>query len=598
MSDSVSEIKSRLPIENLVAEYVSLKRIGKSMKGLCPFHSEKTPSFIISPDKGIAYCFGCHKGGDIFRFLMEIENIDFNEALKLLAEKTGVELEKSSGKNFVRKGEKEILIDIHEDVAEFYQQNLWSESGKNTLEYLRGRGLNDETIKQFRLGLAPDSFDQTNLFLLKKGYTHAQILQSGLALAKDTTINKIYDRFRGRLMFPVEDSLGRVVGFGGRALLADQQPKYLNSPETPIYQKNQLLYGFYQSKPTIKSLKQVIIVEGYMDFLAAFQDGVKNVVAVNGTALTKRHLVQLKPYLEELVFSFDMDNAGKEAARRSFEITQDFDFLVKILILPSGKDIADFVKENPGELRSLVAKIELFTDYHYQDLFKRYNKESLGDKRKILLEFSALIGKLKSSVERDSYVRRLAAELNVPEVQIYDELNILKMSKNHPAKQAMEGNLAKTQYQPEEILIGLLLNFPKYFFEIKSTLSQEYFSERVNTIYNQFLSNYNPHGTDQEAVSAILSGLDDELKSQANLMSLYVEEKYEEMPEQSIKKEIEHLVAKIKNRNLTLVRQGLHRRLKDAEASKNFTEMEQVLIELSKISHENNINPSSLNGQN
>lgn len=584
MSDSVSEIKSRLPIENLVAEYVSLKRIGKSMKGLCPFHSEKTPSFIVSPDKGIAYCFGCHKGGDIFRFLMEIENVDFNEALKLLAEKTGVTLEKASSKNFVRKGEKEILIDIHEDVTEFYQQNLWSETGKQTLEYLHGRGLKDETIKQFRLGLAPDSYDQTHLYLLKKGYTFGQILQAGLALAKDTSANKIYDRFRARLMFPVEDSLGRVVGFGGRALQVDQQPKYLNSPETPIYQKNQLLYGFYQSKPIIKSLKQAIIVEGYMDFLAAFQDGLKNVVAVNGTALTKRHLTQLKPYLEELVFSFDMDNAGKDAARRSFEITQDFEFLVKILVLPSGKDIADFVKENPGQLSSLIAKIELFTDYHYQDLFKRYNKDSLADKRKILLEFSALIGKLKSSVERDSYVRRLAADLNVPEVQIYDELNILKMSKNHPAKQAMDERAAKVSYLPEEILIGLLLNYPKCFYEIKMSISQEYFAEKVKTIYNQFLSNYNPHGTDQEAVSAILSGLDDELKSQANLMSLYVEEKYGEMPEESIKKEIEHLVAKIKTRSLTLARQGLHRRLKEAEASKDFTEMEKILIELSQLS--------------
>jgi len=584
MSDSVSEIKSRLPIENLVAEYVSLKRIGKSMKGLCPFHSEKTPSFIVSPDKGIAYCFGCHKGGDIFRFMMEIENIDFNETLNLLAEKTGVTLEKTSGKDFVRKGEKEILIDIHEEVTAFYVDQLASDYGKSTRDYLAGRGLNEETIKRFRLGLAPDSFDQTYTYLLKKNFTQAQIMQSGLALAKDTSMQKIYDRFRGRLMFPVEDSLGRVVGFGGRALHAEQEPKYLNSPETPIYQKNQLLYGFYQSKPFIKASKQAIVVEGYMDFLAAFQAGVENVVAVNGTALTKRHLVHLKPYLEELVFSFDMDNAGKEAARRSFEITQDFDFLVKILILPSGKDIADFVKENPGELKSLLSNIELFIDYHYAELFKRYNKDSLGDKRKILLEFSVLIGKLKSSVERDGYVRRIAAELNVPEVQIYDEMKILKLSRNHPAKQAMDEKLKKLNYQPEEILIGLMLNFPKYFDEIKSTLSQDYFTEKVKAIYNQFLSNYNPQGTDQEAVLAILSGLDDTLKSQANLLSLYVEENYGDMPEISIKKEIEHLVAKIKIHNLTLIRQVLHKRLKEAEASKNHNETSQILTELSKLS--------------
>ncbi len=584
MNDSVAEIKSRLPIENLVAEYVSLKRIGKSMKGLCPFHSEKTPSFIVSPDKGIAYCFGCHKGGDVFRFLMEIENLDFPEALKLLAEKTGVTLEKASAKEFVRKNEKEVLIDINETAAEFYQQKLWSEEGKSTLEYLRHRSLRDDIIKQFRLGLAPNSFDETYTMLLKSGYSHAQILQSGLALAKDTSMTKIYDRFRGRLMFPVQDSLGRVVGFGGRALEAEQQPKYLNSPETPIYQKNQLLYGFHQSKPQIKALKQAIVVEGYMDFLAAFQDGLKNVVAVNGTALTKRHLVQLKPYLEELVFSFDMDNAGKEAARRSFELTQEFDFLVKILALPSGKDIADFVHEKPGKLNSLLSKIELFTDYHYAELFKRFNKNSLADQRKILLEFSALINKLKSTVERDGYVRRLASELGVPEIQIYDEMKVLKLSKDHPAKQAMDEQKPKLNYNPEEVVIGLLLNYPQYFYKIKSEIPQEYFSERVKAIYNQFLSNYTPQGTDQEAILAILSDLDDEFKVQANLMSLYVEEKYGDLPEDLILKEIGNLIAKIKTQSLTALRHNLHKKLKEAEANNDQGEMEKILIELSGLS--------------
>lgn len=583
MSDSVGEIKARLPIENLVAEYVALKRIGKSLKGLCPFHSEKTPSFIVSPDKGIAYCFGCHKGGDIFRFLMEIENVEFNEALKLLAEKTGVELEKTSSKNFVRKNEKEVLIDINEAAAEFYQQKLWSGEGKSTLEYLAARGMEEETIKKFGLGLAPDSYDETHVMLLKKGFKHNEILQSGMALAKETSMDRIYDRFRGRLMFPVQDSLGRVVGFGGRALQAEQQPKYLNSPETPIYQKNQLLYGYHESKTFIKARKQAIIVEGYMDFLAAFQDGMKNVVAVNGTALTKRHLVQLKPSIDELVFSFDMDNAGKEAARRSFELTQEFDFLVKILVLPSGKDIADFVKEKPGSLLGLLSSLQLFADYHFDDLFRRYNKNSLAEKRKILADFSVLVNKLKSKVEIDGYVTRLAVELSVEPERIYDEMNILKLSNSHPAKQALEQEVKKTSYSPEEILLGLLLNHPRCFFKTKEKISQDFFSERVKAIYNQFLSNYNPQGTDQEAVLAMLSGVDEEFRSQVNLMSLYVEERYEELPEDLIEKEIINLIARIKTQNLNAIRQNLHRRLKDAEAKNNQGEMEEILVQLSDL---------------
>jgi DNA primase len=586
MSEAVDEIKLRLPVENLVAEYVVLKRIGKSLKGLCPFHSEKTPSFIVSPDKGIAYCFGCHKGGDIFRFLMEIENIDFAEALKLLAEKTGVTLEKATAKNFVKKDEKAVLLEIHNLATDFYAQKLWADEGRESLTYLHGRGLSNETIKQFRLGYAPDDFEVTHQFLLKKGYTHGQILQSGLALAKDTSMNRIYDRFRGRIMFPVFDGLGRVVGFGGRASQPDQQPKYLNSPETPIYQKNQLLYGFHSSKPAIKIAKQVVIVEGYMDYLMAWQDGLKNTVAVNGTALTKRHLTQLKPIIEELVFSFDMDNAGKEAARRSFELTQEFDFLVKILVLPSGKDIADFVQEKPGQLSGLMKEIKLFSDHYYEDLFNRFNKDSLGDQRKIMAEFSVLVGRLRSSVERDGYVRRLAADLGVPEVQIYDEMNVMKFSKNHPAKQALE-EMKTLQYQPEDLLIGLILNYPKYFLETKIDLTQQIFPEKVNTIYKQFLSNYNPQGVDQAAILAMLAGLDEELRSQAGLMSLYVEEKYGELPAEAIEKEIQDLLAKIRNQNMATLRQKLHRQLKQAEAENNQKEMEKILIELSSLSRVN-----------
>ncbi len=583
MSEAVNEIKARLPIESLVAEYVVLKRIGKSLKGLCPFHSEKTPSFIVSPEKGIAYCFGCHKGGDIFRFLMEIENIEFAEALNLLAEKTGVTVEKSSNKNFVRKDEKAILLEIHQTTADYYAQKLWTEEGAQALNYLHSRGLSNDTIKLFRLGYAPDDYEMTHQFLLKKGYAHAQILQSGLALAKDTSMNRIYDRFRGRLMFPVFDSLGRVVGFGGRALRADQEPKYLNSPETPIYQKNQLLYGFSHSKSQIKIAHQVVIVEGYMDFLMAWQDGLKNVVAVNGTAMTKRHLTQLKPYIEELVFSFDMDNAGREAARRSFELTQEFDFLVKILVLPSGKDIADFVKEKPGQLVEIVKEIKLFTDYYYEELFSRFNKNSLAEQRKLLAEFAVLVGRIRSSVERDSYVRKLALDLDVPEVQIYDEMKVLTFSKNHPAKQALETD-RPLHYQPEELLIGLLLNYPKYFIDTNIDLSQQVFSEKVNTIYKRFLSIYNPQGVDQEAILAMLAGLDEELRSQAGLMSLYVEEQYADLPEEMVQKEIQDLVAKIKNQNLAKMRMHLNRQLKEAEAHKDQTEMEKILTELSNLS--------------
>ncbi|MCC6643477.1 DNA primase [Candidatus Peregrinibacteria bacterium] len=584
MSEAVVEIKNRLAIENLVAEYVVLKKVGRNYKGLCPFHSEKTPSFIVSADKGIAYCFGCHKGGDIFNFLMEVENIDFSEALRILSEKTGVTLEKTSPKNFVKKDEKQVLIDIHVEAAKFFQEQLWqSEAGKMALDYVLKRGLSEKTIKRFVLGYAPDSFEETHQFLLKKKFTHQQILQAGLGQAKDTSLSKMYDRFRGRLMFPIWDGMGRVVGFGGRALSQGQEPKYLNSPETPIYQKNQLLYGFYQSKPAIKSARKAVVVEGYMDYLAAVQDGLENVVACSGTALTKRHLTMLKPYIDELILSFDMDNAGKEAAKRSFELTQEFEFVVKLLALPSGKDIADFVKDHSGDLVKLMDKIVLFTDFFYSDLIAKYDLNSLTEKRKALAEFAGFFNKLPSPVEKTEYVRRLSSDLGLPEIQIYDELKMRKLSADHPARQFSEEERKILNYQPEDLLSGLLVQFPKCFYEIKNDVSQDYFSEQLKSIYKHFLDNYNPSSTDQDAIFKDFPGLDEEIRSRVALLSLYAEEKYGSLPPEVIKKEMQDLVKKIQLDAVTKKRQNLQRKLKDAENSQNKEELEDVLLELSKL---------------
>lgn len=583
MSDSVAEIKNRLSIENLVSEYVVLKKVGKSLKGLCPFHAEKTPSFIVSPDKGMAYCFGCHKGGDIFRFLMEVENIDFSEALRMLAEKTGVVIEKDA-KTFVRKGEKEILLEIMEAVTALYEEQLWNSThGKVALDYLLKRGLAEATIKRFRLGYAPDSYEFTHEFLLKKGYTHAQILQAGMAVAKDTSMARVYDRFRHRVMFPVLDGMGRVVGFGGRALDSEQQPKYLNSPETPIYQKSQLLYGFYQGKPSVKASRKVFVVEGYMDFLMAFQDGLTNIVAVNGTALTKRHLILLKPYVSEIVLSFDMDSAGKEAAKRSFEIIQDFEFTVRVMTLPTGKDIADFVLATPGKLVALAADTRLFTDFIYDDLLSGNDYKAISGKKKILTEFAGFFLRLRSSVEKDSYVRRLANDLSVPEVQIYDEMNILKLSRNHPAKQMLEEIPLRAPYSADDLLLGILVQFPKIVFDTKVDLSQDIFSDNLKGIYKHFLTLYNAPDSSAGLSLSVAGDISDELRAKADLLAIYAEEKYGQSTPDQISKEIFDLVLKIRSQNRIFVRQSLQKRLKEAESAGNTRQIEEILMEMTRL---------------
>ncbi|MFO0780606.1 MAG: DNA primase [Candidatus Gracilibacteria bacterium] len=371
MVDAVQEIKAKLSIEDVVRQYVQLKKAGRSLKGLCPFHAEKSPSFVVSPERGIAYCFGCHKGGDIFAFIQEIEGVDFVDALKLLAERTGVELQQYEMKHALPKGEKDQLLQVHELVTKFYIRQLWeTPDGKKVLDYLHTRGLTDETIRRFQIGFAPDSFDATHSLLLKEGFSKKMLVLSGLALTQETTVDRIYDRFRGRLMFPISDHMGRVVAFGGRALKKDQEPKYLNSPETAIYHKSNVLYGFSFAKPSIKEHQEVILVEGYMDMIAAFQAGLTNVVATSGTALTVQQLRHVQPFVRSIALAFDMDNAGQEAARRAFDLTQEFDFFVKVITLPEGKDIAEFAKTRSVELPAIVQSAQTYGDYFYEKLLQ------------------------------------------------------------------------------------------------------------------------------------------------------------------------------------------------------------------------------------
>lgn len=589
MQDHVAEIKARMSIEDLVSQYVVLKRVGSSLKGLCPFHSEKSPSFVVSPEKGIAYCFGCNKGGDIFKFLMEVEGIDFSEALKLLADKTGIVLEKANSKAYIKKSDKDALFDLLNKTAQYYSDNLWNtEDGIKALGYIRSRGLTDDNIKKFQIGYAPDSYEQTHDYLLKAGFSKDQLLKGGIVQVKDTSMNKIFDRFRGRLIFPVWDSLGRVVGFGGRALSKDQEPKYLNSPETMVYQKSQLLYGFFQAKEFIKKSQTVVMVEGYMDALAAWQNGLKNVVAVNGTALTKRQLTLLKPYVKDLILSFDMDGAGQEAARRGFELTQDFEFTVKALTLAEGKDIADYAKEHPEKVADLPKQARLFTDYFYDSLMKKYDAGILADKKKIISEFASFFMRLKSNVEKDQYVRKLGQDLGVNERIIYDEVNNLKLSKDHPVKLLEEAQLASKKLNMEELLIGLMMQYSEVFSEIKIDIGQSVFPEKVKAIYNKIIDYYNQPGSQAveraKSFSNIIAEWPQEWKEQFAYLSLYIEQKYANLPLDAVKKEALEIILKMETVHYRKEKDLLHRQLQEAEQAEDLSKMSEILAKLNQIS--------------
>jgi DNA primase len=588
---AIEEIKDKLSIEDLVGQYVQLKKTGRSLKGLCPFHSEKTPSFVVSPERGIAYCFGCNRGGDVFKFIQEIEGVDFGDALKILAEKTGVKLDDYRKEKPVPKDQKELLMDVHEKAAVFYERNLWQgEEGAKVLEYLQRRGLTRESIKLFRVGFSPDSYDATHSHLLKEGFTKKMLVLAGLALSKETTMDRIYDRFRGRLMFPVFDSLGRVVAFGGRALKKEQEPKYVNSPETVIYRKSNILYGFFHAKQAIKKSGEAVMVEGYMDLIATFQAGVQNVVATSGTALTSRHLHILKPFARTLMLAFDMDLAGQEAARRAYDLSRDFEYEIKVVSLPEGKDPADFARMHGEKLAEVVKNAFGYGEYFYRKLIATYGTDGVAAKRKIMQEFMPLFHQLKSNIEKDEYVRRLADDLGLKETQVYDEIKNVRLPDYHPAR--AHGSLEERpeeakKYGVEELLIGLMINFPRMAAFLNGKIGEDLFSEQLKPIYKAYCDKYNDVRV--EAGFDVMSRLPQDIQGIAQVLSLYVSEKYGEIGEEAVEREMGNLLAGMKRNYIGDRTRELEKKIKESELSGNRQLCRDLLLELSNLrSHGSN----------
>ncbi|HHE76738.1 MAG TPA: DNA primase, partial [Candidatus Parcubacteria bacterium] len=346
-SSPIEEIKSRLDIVDVIKDYMKLEKAGANYRGLCPFHAEKTPSFFVSPARQIWHCFGsCSEGGDIFKFIMKIENVEFGDALKILAKRAGVELKRESPE---LKTERNKLYDISELACRFFETQLQeSRAGREAKKYLLDRGLSEESIKKWRLGYAPDSWQGLSDFLVGRGFSREEIEKAGLSL-KSSKTGRRYDRFRGRIIFPVINLASQVIGFGGRIFRGGEnnEAKYINSPATILYDKSRVLYGLDKAAMEIRKEDACILVEGYMDVILVSQAGLKNVVATSGTALTQFHLKILKRYSNNLLTAFDMDVAGNSATKRSIDIDQRFGFNIKIVDMPGRDDPADIASKSP-----------------------------------------------------------------------------------------------------------------------------------------------------------------------------------------------------------------------------------------------------------
>lgn len=422
MSTPVDDIKTRLDAVELIQTYLKVTKAGANYKANCPFHGEKTPSFMISPSKQIWHCFGCGRGGDIFKFVMEIEGLDFAEALKMLAQKAGVVLKRE---NPQIRSEKNRLYDLCEEASLVFEKSLALTPAVRN--YLKKRGVGDTEVKEFRLGYAPQSWDFLLRSLTARGFKKEEAEKAGLAV-KSEDKSSWYDRFRNRIMFPITDANSRVIGFGGRVFDAlpgqnkKDEAKYVNTPNTPIYDKSNVLYGFDRAKNEIRAQNRVVVVEGYMDCLMSHKAGVKNTIAVSGTALTPLQLKTLRRLCDTMITSFDTDAAGESATRRSLALASQFEFERKIAAIPAGKDPADAVLENPQFWVSAVNEAKPVVEFFFKKTFREKNPNHINGKKEISFLLLPLVAELANEIEKSHWVAELAKRLEVSEESVWKEL--------------------------------------------------------------------------------------------------------------------------------------------------------------------------------
>ena len=422
----IDEIKNKNDIVDVISQYVVLKRSGRNFFGLCPFHKEKSPSFSVSPDKQIFHCFGCGVGGNVIHFVSKIENLSFRETIEMLAEKSGVELPTIEGEVDTKLLQlKSKVYEINQLTAQFYHENLYKPSAKPAQEYVKKRKLDNNTLKNFLIGYS-GNFNELYLMLKQKGFTEEEILAS--SLVNKTQDGKFIDRFRGRLMFPIQDTRNRVIAFGGR-VLDDSKPKYINSPENIVYSKGRHLFGLNVAKKG--DLKKIIIVEGYMDAISLHQRGITNAVASLGTALTEAQGRLLRKSSEQVIIGYDSDGAGQAATMRGLEILQSMGCDLRILQIEGAKDPDEFVvKYGPERFQKQVEKAISLVEYKVKVLKNTLNIEHPNDKIKFLKEIAKVLSKIDNEIEREVYAEKIASEYQISKEAIYAEINKLEYSKS------------------------------------------------------------------------------------------------------------------------------------------------------------------------
>lgn len=444
----IEQVRAGNPIVDVVGSYVPLTRKQNNYWACCPFHEEKTPSFSVSPDKEFFYCFGCHAGGDVFQFVQKIENISFPESVEKLAQRIGLEIPKTdlSPAEREREEERQRLYEICDLAASYFHNCLTkTRMGAAGIDYFKKRGLSAQTIVDFKLGFAPPQWDRLYRDFRERGYREKDLIKSGLCLTKN---GKTYDRFRGRCIFPIRDDKGRVVAFGGR-IIEEGEPKYLNSPESPIFHKGDLLFAMERARKEIRKTKQAVLVEGYMDVVGVHNLGVTNVVASLGTAFTQRQAQLLRRICDVAIVAYDMDRAGREATRRAIAIARETGLKLRIATLPDGKDPDEYIKQHGANAwEDVIAMAQNVLDYRLDEIIAAHDATSTDGKNMIVQEFVPEIMQTDNAITIDSYLRRLATRLRMNENIVRSEAQKIAKAQAKNVYIAPAGNRAETAEAP------------------------------------------------------------------------------------------------------------------------------------------------------
>jgi DNA primase len=465
MESPIQEIKERLDIVEVISSYLKLQKTGANYRAVCPFHSEKKPSFFVSPTRQLWRCFGCGKAGDVFTFVQEIEGIEFGDALRILAKKAGVELKKQDPQI---ETQRKRIYDICELAAKFFEKQLYAgQEGQKAKKYLLQRGIKEESLTKWRIGFAPKSWEGLLSFLKQRGFSIGEIKRAGLILESEK--GKVYDRFRGRIIFPIFDLNSQPIGFGGRVFGEDKKTvaKYLNIPNTALYNKSNVLYGLNRAKVPIRKENECILVEGYTDVIMSHQIGIENVVATSGTALTPNQLKILKRYSDKLTTAFDMDIAGDTATKRGIELAQKQGFNIKVATMPQDKDPADVIAENSEQWKELTKGAKSILQFYFDSVFSRFDKKSPEGKKDIAKILLPLLSRIPNKIEQSHWIKDLAKELETREENIEEEMRKLGSSPGPAKEQAEEENLSRKDQKKtrkeiiEEKIVSLILNHPE-----------------------------------------------------------------------------------------------------------------------------------------